>query len=70
MRDQAVAGLLQDLIAVSLRVAPHGLVTLELAGRLDGAAADTAFRSTIDAVLRGWATPSAFPGLRRTAPAA
>lgn len=57
------------LIAVSLWVALHGLVTLELAGGLDGTAADTAFRSTIDAVLRGWATPAAFPGLRRTDPA-
>ncbi len=45
------------LIAVSLWVALHGLVTLELAGALDGTAAETAFRSTIHAVLRGWATP-------------
>ncbi|MFF2901809.1 TetR/AcrR family transcriptional regulator [Streptomyces sp. NPDC057966] len=57
------------LIAVSLWVALHGLVTLELAGSLDGTAAETAFRSTIDAVLRGWASPAAFPGLRRPAPA-
>lgn len=57
------------LIAVSLWVALHGLVTLELAGALDGSAAETAFRSTIDAVLRGWATPAAFPGLRRAGPA-
>ncbi|MFI0939324.1 TetR/AcrR family transcriptional regulator [Streptomyces sp. NPDC021020] len=56
-------------IAVSLWVALHGLVTLELAGSLAGTAADTAFRSTIDAVLRGWATPAAFPGLRRADPA-
>ncbi|MFK8844310.1 WHG domain-containing protein [Streptomyces sp. Ac-502] len=57
-------------IAVSLWVALHGLVTLELAGALEGAAAETAFRSTVDAVLRGWATPAAIPGLRRadTAP--
>lgn len=52
------------LIAVSLWVALHGLVTLELAGSLEGAAAQTAFRSTVDAVLRGWATPSVFPALR------
>ncbi|WLQ36664.1 TetR-like C-terminal domain-containing protein [Streptomyces castrisilvae] len=52
------------LIAVSLWVALHGLVTLELAGSLEGAAARTAFRSTVDAVLRGWATPSVFPALR------
>lgn len=56
-------------IAVSLWVALHGLVTLELAGSLAGTAADTAFRSTIDAVLRGWATPAAFPGLRGADPA-
>lgn len=71
--DRAVVGdiLVGDstLIAVSLWVALHGLVTLELAGSLDGTAADTAFRSTTDAVLRGWATPSAFPGLRRMDPA-
>lgn len=71
--DRAVAGhiLVGDttLIAVSLWVALHGLVTLELAGGLDGAAAETAFRSTIDAVLRGWATPAAFSGIRRTDPA-
>ncbi|WP_206502927.1 TetR/AcrR family transcriptional regulator [Streptomyces chrestomyceticus] len=52
-------------IAVSLWVALHGLVTLELAGALEGAAAETAFRSTVDAVLRGWATPAVFPGFRR-----
>ncbi|MEU7151444.1 WHG domain-containing protein [Streptomyces sp. NPDC045456] len=51
-------------IAVSLWAALHGLVSLELAGALEGAAAETAFRSTIDAVLRGWATSDAFPGLR------
>ncbi|WBO69736.1 TetR-like C-terminal domain-containing protein [Streptomyces camelliae] len=54
------------LIAVSLWVALHGLVTLELAGTLDDTTAETAFRSTIHAVLRGWATPTAFPDLRRT----
>ncbi|MEU7159072.1 TetR/AcrR family transcriptional regulator [Streptomyces chrestomyceticus] len=51
-------------IAVSLWVALHGLVALELAGALEGAAAEAAFRSTIDAVLRGWATPAALPALR------
>ncbi|MEV0918355.1 TetR-like C-terminal domain-containing protein [Streptomyces sp. NPDC049967] len=66
--DQILAGD-TTLIAVSLWVALHGLVTLELAGGLDGTAAETAFRSTIDAVLRGWATPAAFPGLRRPDPA-
>lgn len=63
--DRVLAGD-TTLIAVSLWVALHGLVTLELAGGLDGAVADTAFRSTVDAVLRGWATPAAFPGLRGT----
>ncbi|MES9512058.1 TetR/AcrR family transcriptional regulator [Streptomyces sp. NPDC000609] len=71
--DRAVVGHIlagdTTLIAVSLWVALHGLVTLELAGSLDGTAAETAFGSTVDAVLRGWATPSAFPGLRRTDPA-
>ncbi|MBX7547752.1 WHG domain-containing protein [Streptomyces sp. tea 10] len=58
------------LIAVSLWVALHGVVTLELAGALDDTAAETAFGSTIGAVLRGWATPAAPTGLRRagTAP--
>ncbi|MGA5818094.1 TetR-like C-terminal domain-containing protein [Kitasatospora sp. NPDC094028] len=56
-------------IAVSLWVALHGLVTLELAGALTGTAADTAFRSTTAAVLRGWATPAAFPGLHHPDPA-
>ncbi|MGW0936736.1 TetR-like C-terminal domain-containing protein [Streptomyces sp. NPDC002666] len=71
--DRAVAGHIlagdTTLIAVSLWIALHGLLTLELAGRLKGATADTAFRSTIDAVLRRWATPAAFPGLRRPGPA-
>jgi len=66
--DRTLAGD-TTLIAVSLWVALHGLVTLELAGALDESAAETAFRSTIHAVLRGWATPAAFPGLRRTDPA-
>lgn len=71
--DRAVVGHIlaggATLIAVSSWVALHELVTLELAGSLDGPAADTAFRSTTDAVLRGWATPSAFPCLRRADPA-
>lgn len=71
--DRAVADRIlagdTTLIAVSLWVALHGLVTLELAGSLDGASAETAFRSTVDAVLRGWATPAAFPALRRPDPA-
>ncbi|MFF3907901.1 TetR-like C-terminal domain-containing protein [Streptomyces sp. NPDC001848] len=54
------------LIAVSLWVALRGLVTVELAGALDSTAAETAFRSTIDAVLRGWATPAALSGLHLT----
>lgn len=71
--DRAVAGRVlagdTTLIAVSLWVALHGLVTLELGGGLSGTAAETAFRSTIDAVLRGWATPTAFSGIRRAHPA-
>ncbi|MEU7745799.1 TetR-like C-terminal domain-containing protein [Nonomuraea sp. NPDC049158] len=46
-------------IALSLWVTLHGLVTLELAGALDTATAETTFRSTIPAVLRGW---TAFSG--------
>ncbi|MFI7036614.1 TetR/AcrR family transcriptional regulator [Microbispora rosea] len=42
-------------IALSLWVTLHGLVTLELAGALDAATAETTFRSTVPAVLRGWA---------------
>ncbi|MEV6157075.1 WHG domain-containing protein [Nonomuraea sp. NPDC052129] len=41
-------------IALSLWVTLHGLVTLELAGALDAATAETTFRSTIPAALRGW----------------
>ncbi|MCA2226770.1 TetR/AcrR family transcriptional regulator [Nonomuraea aurantiaca] len=41
-------------IALSLWVTLHGLVTLELAGALDTATAETTFRSTIPAALRGW----------------
>lgn len=46
-------------IALSLWVTLHGLVTLELAGALGTAAAETAFRSAIPAALRGWASPEA-----------
>ncbi|MEV0353998.1 WHG domain-containing protein [Nonomuraea sp. NPDC050680] len=42
-------------IALSLWVTLHGLVALELTGALDTATAETTFRSTIPAVLRGWA---------------
>ncbi|MEV4495165.1 TetR/AcrR family transcriptional regulator [Micromonospora sp. DT201] len=42
-------------IALSIWVTLHGLVTLELAGALDAATAESAFRSTILATLRGWA---------------
>jgi AcrR family transcriptional regulator len=51
-------------IAVSLWVSLHGLVTLELAGALDAATAETMFRSAILATLRGWTTPAAFRALR------
>jgi AcrR family transcriptional regulator len=46
-------------IALSLWITLHGLVTLELAGALDGAIAESAFRPTIGAVLRGWTTTPA-----------
>ncbi|MEU9399145.1 TetR/AcrR family transcriptional regulator [Streptomyces sp. NPDC048242] len=52
-------------IALSLWVALHGLVTLELAGALDLLAADAAFGAAVGATLRGWATGEVFPGLRR-----
>ena len=45
-------------IALSLWVTLHGLVTLELAGALDAATAEATFRSTIQATLRGWMTPT------------
>lgn len=54
-------------IALSLWAAMHGLVTLELAGALDGATAEAAFRSTMHATLRGWTTPEVFTGLREAA---
>jgi AcrR family transcriptional regulator len=44
-------------IALSFWVTLHGLVTLELAGALDTATAETTFRSAIPATLRGW-TPA------------
>ncbi|GAP45622.1 tetR family transcriptional regulator [Streptomyces azureus] len=56
-------------IALSIWVALHGLVTLELAGALDAATADATFRSTIHATLRGWATPAVFRTLRHADPA-
>ncbi|WP_327316624.1 TetR-like C-terminal domain-containing protein [Streptomyces sp. NBC_01235] len=52
-------------IALSIWATLHGLVTLELAGALDAATADAAFRSTIHATLRGWTTPAVFLSLRR-----
>ncbi|MFI9235500.1 TetR/AcrR family transcriptional regulator [Streptomyces sp. NPDC053079] len=56
-------------IALSLWVTLHGLVTLELAGALDACTAETTFRSTIHATLRGWTTPAVFRSLRRAEPA-
>ncbi|MER7582656.1 TetR-like C-terminal domain-containing protein [Kitasatospora sp. NPDC097691] len=53
-------------IALSLWVTLHGLVTLELAGAFDAPTAQAAFRSTIHATLRGWATPAAFSRLRQS----
>ncbi|MER5577333.1 TetR/AcrR family transcriptional regulator [Streptomyces massasporeus] len=52
-------------IALSMWAAMHGLVALELAGALDADTADSAFRSTMHAVLRGWTTPAVFSGLRK-----
>lgn len=51
-------------IALSLWVALHGLVTLELVGAFDAATAEQAFRSTVLATLRGWATPAGLGRLR------
>jgi AcrR family transcriptional regulator len=56
-------------IALSVWAAMHGLVTLELAGALDAATAEAAFRSTMHATLRGWTTPAVFSSLRRAEPA-
>ncbi|MFG2233865.1 hypothetical protein ACGFNX_28405 [Streptomyces sp. NPDC048723] len=44
-------------------------MTLELAGALDAAMAEAAFRSTIHATLRGWTTPEVFRRLRQAEPA-
>ncbi|MEU9111366.1 TetR-like C-terminal domain-containing protein [Streptomyces sp. NPDC048483] len=63
--DSVLAGE-ATMIAVSLWVTLHGLVTLELAGAFDAATAETAFPSTIHAALRGWATPAVFRSLRHT----
>ncbi|MGQ4364726.1 TetR/AcrR family transcriptional regulator [Streptomyces sp. SAS_272] len=52
-------------IALSIWATLHGLVTLELSGALDGATAEAAFRSTLHATLRGWATPEVFRSLRQ-----
>ncbi|AYG78121.1 hypothetical protein DWB77_00228 [Streptomyces hundungensis] len=51
-------------IALSIWATLHGLVTLELAGALDAATAETAFRSAVHATLRGWAAPAVFRSLR------
>ncbi|MFD7054868.1 TetR-like C-terminal domain-containing protein [Streptomyces mirabilis] len=53
-------------IALSIWATLHGLVTLELAGALDAATAEAAFRSAIHATLRGWTTPAVFCRLRQT----
>jgi AcrR family transcriptional regulator len=45
-------------IALSIWVALHGLVTLELAGALPTGVADGVFDSALRATLRGWATPA------------
>lgn len=52
-------------IALSIWATLHGLVTLELAGALDAATAEAAFRSAIHATLRGWTTPAVFCSLRQ-----
>ncbi|WP_191878455.1 TetR/AcrR family transcriptional regulator [Streptomyces filipinensis] len=52
-------------IALSVWATLHGLVTLELAGALDASTAESAFRSTMHAALRGWTTPSVFSSLRQ-----
>lgn len=52
-------------IALSIWATLHGLVTLELAGALDAATAEAAFRSAIHATLRGWTTPAVFSSLRQ-----
>lgn len=52
-------------IALSIWGTLHGLVTLELAGALDATTAEAAFRSSIQATLRGWATAEVFRSLRQ-----
>ncbi|MFF3656322.1 TetR/AcrR family transcriptional regulator [Streptomyces olivochromogenes] len=52
-------------IALSIWATLHGLMTLELAGALDAATAEVAFRSAIHATLRGWTTPAVFCSLRQ-----
>lgn len=68
--DRAVAESVLDgespSIALSLWATLHGLVTLELAGALDAPTAEGAFRPTIQATLRGWATPKVFSSLRES----
>ena len=44
-------------IAVSIWITLHGLVTLELAGALESATADSALTTTVPALLRGWTGP-------------
>jgi hypothetical protein len=56
-------------IALSVWATTHGLVTLELAGALDAATAEAAFRTSIHATLRGWTTAEVFRDLRRAEPA-
>ena len=56
-------------IALSIWGTLHGLVTLELAGALDAATAEVAFRSAVHATLRGWTTPEVFRSLRQAEPA-
>jgi AcrR family transcriptional regulator len=51
-------------IALSVWVTVHGLVALELAGALDHATASRVFTSTLQAALRGWATPEVSQTLR------
>ncbi|MFB0627108.1 TetR/AcrR family transcriptional regulator [Streptomyces sp. AB3(2024)] len=52
-------------IALSIWATLHGLVTLELAGALDAVTSEAAFRSAIQATLRGWTTPAVFLSLRQ-----
>jgi AcrR family transcriptional regulator len=56
-------------IALSVWATMHGLVTLELAGALDAATAEAAFRTSVHATLRGWTTAEVFRDLRRAEPA-